>query len=48
MQNDVETAFRIILKDQTLKAILINIFWVIVRCTVLQGVVDAYKIWVML
>jgi succinyl-CoA synthetase beta subunit len=43
MQN-VETAFRIILKDQNVKAILINIFCGIVRCDrVAQGVVDAYK-----
>jgi succinyl-CoA synthetase beta subunit len=40
----VETAFRIILKDQNVKAILINIFGGIVRCDrVAQGVVDAYK-----
>lgn len=40
----VETAFRIILKDENVKAILINIFGGIVRCDrVAQGVVDAYK-----
>ncbi len=40
----VETAFRIILKDSNVKAILINIFGGIVRCDrVAQGVVDAYK-----
>ena len=40
----VEAAFRIILKDSTVKAILINIFGGIVRCDrVAQGVVDAYK-----
>ncbi len=40
----VETAFRIILKDPSVKAILINIFGGIVRCDrVAQGVVDAYK-----
>jgi succinyl-CoA synthetase beta subunit len=40
----VETAFRIILKDVNVKAILINIFGGIVRCDrVAQGVVDAYK-----
>jgi len=40
----VETAFRIILKDPAVKAILINIFGGIVRCDrVAQGVVDAYK-----
>lgn len=40
----VETAFRIILKDPNVKAILINIFGGIVRCDrVAQGVVDAYK-----
>jgi succinyl-CoA synthetase beta subunit len=45
----VETAFRIILKDPNVKAILINIFGGIVRCDrVAQGVVDAYKTWVML
>jgi succinyl-CoA synthetase beta subunit len=39
----VETAFRIILKDPNVKAILINIFGGIVRCDrVAQGVVDAY------
>lgn len=40
----VEEAFRIILKDPNVKAILINIFGGIVRCDrVAQGVVDAYK-----
>ena len=39
----VEQAFRIILKDPEVKAILINIFGGIVRCDrVAQGVVDAY------
>jgi succinyl-CoA synthetase beta subunit len=40
----VEKAFRIILKDSEVKAILVNIFGGIVRCDrVAQGVVDAYK-----
>ena len=40
----VETAFRLILKDPDVKAILINIFGGIVRCDrVAQGIVDAYK-----
>jgi succinyl-CoA synthetase beta subunit len=40
----VEKAFRIILKDPEVKAILVNIFGGIVRCDrVAQGVVDAYK-----
>ena len=40
----VEKAFRIILKDERVKAILVNIFGGIVRCDrVAQGVVDAYK-----
>jgi succinyl-CoA synthetase beta subunit len=40
----VENAFRIILKDPNVKAILINIFGGIVRCDrVAQGVVDAYN-----
>ena len=40
----VENAFRIILKDPNVKAILINIFGGIVRCDrVAQGVVDAYR-----
>ena len=40
----VETAFRIILKDPNVKAILVNIFGGIVRCDrVANGVVDAYK-----
>ncbi len=39
----VETAFRIILKDKNVKAILVNIFGGIVRCDrVAQGIVDAY------
>lgn len=40
----VEEAFRIILKDPNVKAILVNIFGGIVRCDrVAQGIVDAYK-----
>ena len=40
----VEQAFRIIMKDQGVKAILVNIFGGIVRCDrVAQGIVDAYK-----
>ena len=40
----VEQAFRIILKDNEVKAILVNIFGGIVRCDrVAQGIVDAYK-----
>ena len=40
----VEQAFRLILRDDNVKAILINIFGGIVRCDrVAQGVVDAYK-----
>jgi succinyl-CoA synthetase beta subunit len=40
----VEQAFRIILKDKNVKAILVNIFGGIVRCDrVAQGVVDAYN-----
>lgn len=40
----VENAFRIILRDERVKAILINIFGGIVRCDrVAQGVVDAYR-----
>jgi succinyl-CoA synthetase beta subunit len=39
----VEMAFRLILKDSNVKAILINIFGGIVRCDrVAQGIVDAY------
>ena len=39
----VEEAFRIILKDENVKAILVNIFGGIVRCDrVAQGIVDAY------
>ena len=40
----VEQAFRIILKDENVKAILVNIFGGIVRCDrVAQGIVDAYN-----
>src|SRR5690554_2452387 len=40
----VETAFKLILKDPKVKAILVNIFGGIVRCDrVAQGIVDAYK-----
>lgn len=40
----VEEGFRIILKDENVKAILVNIFGGIVRCDrVAQGIVDAYK-----
>ncbi len=40
----VEHAFRIILKDPNVKAILVNIFGGIVRCDrVANGIVDAYK-----
>ncbi|MDD3737770.1 MAG: ADP-forming succinate--CoA ligase subunit beta [Lentimicrobiaceae bacterium] len=40
----VEQAFRIILNDKSVKAILVNIFGGIVRCDrVAQGIVDAYK-----
>jgi len=40
----VEKAFRMILRDDKVEAILINIFGGIVRCDrVAQGVVDAYK-----
>jgi len=40
----VEQAFRIILKDSGVKAILVNIFGGIVRCDrVAQGIVDAYN-----
>ena len=40
----VEQAFRIILKDNKVKAILVNIFGGIVRCDrVAQGIVDAYN-----
>lgn len=39
----VETAFKIILKDPKVEAILVNIFGGIVRCDrVAQGIVDAY------
>ena len=40
----VEQAFRIILKDPKVKALLVNIFGGIVRCDrVAQGIIDAYK-----
>ena len=40
----VEAAFRIILKDKNVEAILINIFGGIVRCDrVAEGVIDAYN-----
>jgi succinyl-CoA synthetase beta subunit len=40
----VEAAFKLILKDPKVKAILVNIFGGIVRCDrVAQGIVDAYK-----
>jgi succinyl-CoA synthetase beta subunit len=40
----VEKAFRIIMKDEHVKAILINIFGGIVRCDrVAEGVIEAYK-----
>jgi len=40
----VEKAFRIILRDENVKAILVNIFGGIVRCDrVAQGILDAYK-----
>jgi succinyl-CoA synthetase beta subunit len=40
----VEMAFRLILKDPNVKAILVNIFGGIVRCDrVAQGIVDTYK-----
>ena len=40
----VEAAFRLILKDPAVEAILVNIFGGIVRCDrVAQGIVDAYK-----
>ena len=40
----VELAFRLILKDPKVKAILVNIFGGIVRCDrVAQGIIDAYK-----
>ena len=40
----VETAFRIILREENVKAILVNIFGGIVRCDrVAQGIVDAYN-----
>jgi succinyl-CoA synthetase beta subunit len=40
----VEEAFRIILKDPNVKAILVNIFGGIVRCDrVAEGIIAAYK-----
>ena len=40
----VEFAFRLILKDPKVEAILVNIFGGIVRCDrVAQGIIDAYK-----
>jgi len=40
----VEKAFRLILRDDNVKAILVNIFGGIVRCDrVAEGVVSAYK-----
>ncbi|AFL96813.1 ADP-forming succinate--CoA ligase subunit beta [Ornithobacterium rhinotracheale] len=40
----VEKAFRIILKDENVRAILVNIFGGIVRCDrVAQGIIEAYK-----
>lgn len=40
----VEKAFRIILRDESVCAILVNIFGGIVRCDrVAQGIIDAYK-----
>jgi len=40
----VEKAFRIILQDEKVEAILVNIFGGIVRCDrVAQGIIDAYK-----
>ena len=40
----MEIAFKIILKDPNVKAILVNIFGGIVRCDrVAQGIIDAYK-----
>ena len=40
----VETAFRLILKDKNVEAILVNIFGGIVRCDrVAMGIVDAFK-----
>ncbi len=40
----VEAAFRIILKDENVKAILVNVFGGIVRCDrVAQGIVQAYQ-----
>ncbi|WP_185856118.1 ADP-forming succinate--CoA ligase subunit beta [Blattabacterium cuenoti] len=43
-KNRVEKAFRIILKDESVKAILINIFGGIVRCdTVAEGIINSYQ-----
>jgi len=40
----VEAGFRLIMKEENVKAILVNIFGGIVRCDrVAQGVIDAYK-----
>lgn len=40
----VEAAFKLILRDPNVKAILVNIFGGIVRCDrVAQGIIDAYK-----
>ena len=40
----VEKAFRLILRDSNVKAILVNIFGGIVRCDrVAEGIVSAYK-----
>ena len=40
----VEKAFKIILRDPNVKAILVNIFGGIVRCDrVAQGIIDAYQ-----
>ena len=40
----VETAFRLILKDKNVKAILVNIFGGIVRCDrVAKGIIDAFN-----
>ncbi|WP_185851614.1 ADP-forming succinate--CoA ligase subunit beta [Blattabacterium cuenoti] len=42
--NRVEKAFRIILNDKSVKAILINIFGGIVRCdTVAEGIINSYR-----
>jgi succinyl-CoA synthetase beta subunit len=40
----IEKGFRIILKDPTVKAILVNIFGGIVRCDrVANGIIEAYR-----